>query len=91
MNRQYPHTHSLPQHGTYVQSRIRPAALVSYLNITINGYTEVGYKVTFTDDALERVVLIDLQWFFQALCHTTVFGFQIEFVKGQKPFLTPKT
>ena len=29
--------------------------------------------------------------FFQALCHTTVFVFQIEFVKGQRPFLMPKT
>ena len=31
------------------------------------------------------------QGHFQALCHTTIFVSQIEFVKGQRPFLTPKT
>ena len=31
------------------------------------------------------------QEFFQALFHTTVFVFQIDFVKVQRPFLTPKT
>ena len=31
------------------------------------------------------------QGFFQALCHTNVFVFRIEFGKGQRPFLTPKT
>ena len=32
----------------------------------------------------------DTQGFFQALCHTTVFGFQIEFLKGWRSFLMPK-
>ena len=31
------------------------------------------------------------QGFFQVLYHTTVFVFQIEFVKCQRPFVTPKT
>ena len=31
------------------------------------------------------------QGFFQALCHTTVSEFQIEFVKGRRSFLMPKT
>ena len=35
--------------------------------------------------------LLHFQGFFQALCRTTVFGVQIKFVKGRKPFLTPKT
>ena len=31
------------------------------------------------------------QGFFQAFFHTTIFVFQFAFVKGQRPFLTPKT
>ena len=32
-----------------------------------------------------------MKWgFFQALCHNTIFVFQMEFVKAQRPFLTPK-
>ena len=31
------------------------------------------------------------QDFLQALFHTTIFMFKIEFIKGQRPFLTSKT
>ena len=57
----------------------------SFLVLHFSYYTLMAFLMILS------VILLSMEGFFQALCHTTAFVLQIEFAKGRRPFLMSKT